>query len=32
MVLGLVSFIGGMLCLGGAFLIRTHLRESRQQP
>lgn len=32
LVLGLVSFIGGVLCLGGAFLIRTHLRESRQQP
>ena len=31
LVLGLVSFIGGVLCLGGAFLIRTHLRESRQQ-
>lgn len=32
LVLGLVSFVGGVLCLGGAFLIRTHLRESRQQP
>lgn len=30
MGLGLVSFIGGILCLGGAFLIRTHLRDQAQ--
>jgi hypothetical protein len=31
LVLGLVSFVGAVLCLGGAFLIRTHLRDQRGQ-
>ena len=31
MAFGLVAFVGGVLVMGGSFLIRTHLRDYDSQ-